>query len=188
MTHTTWRNRITGSGTLKVAEAKPHELNFRLHPAAQSQALAASLDNVGWVQQVVINSVTGNLLDGHLRVELARQRGESELPCLFVELSADEERLVLASLDPITAMASADRTKLQELLTSIQSEDEQVRGCWSRLQGNSASSCRWRLDWSIPTRRPSRRPSRSRGSATFGFWANTSFSVAIPPSRRVWSA
>jgi DNA modification methylase len=123
-----WRNRISGSGTVKVTEAKPHELNFRLHPAAQSQALAASLDNVGWVQQVVVNTRTGNLLDGHLRVELARQRGENELPCLYVELSAEEERLVLASLDPIAAMASADRAKLQELLTSIQSEDEQVRG------------------------------------------------------------
>ena len=100
-----WRNRITGSGIIKVSEAKPHALNFRLHPAAQSQALAASLDNVGWVQQVVINTTTGNLLDGHLRVDLARQRGEVELPCLFVELSEDEERLVLASLDPIAAMA-----------------------------------------------------------------------------------
>jgi DNA modification methylase len=123
-----WRSRITGSGILKVADAVANPLNFRLHPAAQSQALAASLDNVGWVQQVVVNTTTGNLLDGHLRVELARQRGESELPCLFVELSAEEERLVLASLDPIAAMAGADRAKLQELLTSIQSEDEQVRG------------------------------------------------------------
>ena len=123
-----WRSRITGSGTLKVAEAKPHALNFRNHPPTQSQALAASLDSVGWVQQVVVNTTTGNLLDGHLRWELARQRGEVELPCLFVELSADEERFVLASLDPIAAMAQADRAKLQELLTSLQSEDEQVRG------------------------------------------------------------
>jgi DNA modification methylase len=123
-----WRSRITGSGTLKVAEAKPHALNFRAHPPSQSQALATSLDNVGWVQQVVVNTTTGNLLDGHLRWELARQRGEAELPCLFVELTADEERLVLASLDPIAAMASADRNKLQELLASLQSEDEQVRG------------------------------------------------------------
>jgi DNA modification methylase len=130
---TPWRSRITGSGTLKVAEAKPHALNFRLHPTGQSQALAASLDSVGWVQQVVVNTTTGNLLDGHLRVELARERGEAELPCLYVELSADEERLVLASLDPIAAMAGADREKLQELLSSIQSKDEQVRGLLEQI-------------------------------------------------------
>ncbi len=104
-----WRSRITGSGAVKVGEARPHALNFRIHPAHQSAALAASLDQVGWVQQVVVNTTTGNMIDGHLRLELARQRGEFELPCLFVELSEDEERLVLASLDPIAAMAEADR-------------------------------------------------------------------------------
>ena len=123
-----WRNRITGSGTLKVAEALANPLNFRNHPPVQRAALAASLDTVGWVQQVVVNTTTGNMIDGHLRLTLAEQRGESELPCLFVELSQDEERLVLASLDPIAAMASADRDKLQELLASLQCEDEAVRG------------------------------------------------------------
>ena len=123
-----WRNRITGSGTLKVAEALENPLNFRNHPPVQRDALAASLDTVGWVQQVVVNTKTGNLIDGHLRLALAEQRGESELPCLYVELSEDEERLVLASLDPIAAMASADRDKLQELLVSLQCEDEAVRG------------------------------------------------------------
>jgi DNA modification methylase len=123
-----WRNRITSSGTLKVTDALANPLNFRIHPVQQRQALQASLDNVGWVQQVVVNTQTGNLIDGHLRLALAEQRGESELPCLFVELSEDEERLVLASLDPIAAMATADRAKLQELLASLRCEDEAVRG------------------------------------------------------------
>ena len=113
-----WRNRITGSGTLKVCEALANPVNFRLHPAHQRQALAASLDTVGWVQQVVVNTRTGKPIDGHLRLSLAEQRGENELPCLYVDLAEDEERLILASLDPIAAMASADREKLQELLAS----------------------------------------------------------------------
>ena len=58
---------------------------------------------------------------------MAEQRGEQELPCLYVDLAEDEERLILASLDPIAAMATADREKLQELLASIHSEDEAVR-------------------------------------------------------------
>ena len=151
-----WRNRISGSGTVKVTEAKPHELNFRLHPAAQSQALAASLDNVGWVQQVVVNTQTGNLIDGHLRLALAEQRGESELPCLFVELTADEERLVLASLDPIAAMATADRAKLQELLASIQDEDAQVRALLESIARQERIELPSAAAWSIPTPSPSR--------------------------------
>ena len=127
LTRPPWRNRITGSGVLKVAEALANPLNFRVHPAHQQAALETSLDNVGWVQQVVVNTKTGNLLDGHLRLALAEQRGEQELPCLYVDLDADEERLVLASLDPIAAMATADREKLAELLASIESQDEGVR-------------------------------------------------------------
>jgi DNA modification methylase len=130
---TRWRNRISRSGTLKVSEALANPFNFRTHPAFQREALAASLENVGWVQQVVVNERSGHLIDGHLRLSLAEQQGESELPCLFVDLSEGEERLVLASLDPIGAMATADRDKLSELLATIDSEDENVRTLLERI-------------------------------------------------------
>ena len=128
-----WRNRISRSGTLQVAEALANPFNFRTHPPYQRDALSASLENVGWVQQVVVNERSGHLIDGHLRLSLAEQKGESELPCLFVDLSNEEERLILASLDPIAAMASAERDKLSELLASIDSEDEAVRTLLERI-------------------------------------------------------
>ena len=177
---TPWRNRITGSGILKVSEAKPHALNFRLHPAAQSRALAASLDNVGWVQQVVVNTTTGNLLDGHLRVELARQRGESELPCLYVELSEDEERLVLATLDPIAAMATADRDKLAELLACIESEDEQAARPARADRPPGAYRAAGSGGWSTPTRSPSGPWSRSAARRPLASGRTTGSSVATP--------
>ena len=49
-----WRNRISRSGVLKVSEALANPMNFRTHPPYQRDALAASLDSVGWVQQVVV--------------------------------------------------------------------------------------------------------------------------------------
>ncbi len=122
-----WRNRVTGSGTLKVAEARIHPDQWRTHPAAQQAALAEVLEEVGWVQNCVVSERTGYLLDGVCRLTLAERRGESEVPCIFVDVSEEEERLILASLDPIGAMASADGAKLQELLSCIQSEDEQMR-------------------------------------------------------------
>jgi hypothetical protein len=39
------------------------------------------------------------------------------IPVLYVDLSEDEERLVLASLDPLAAMATTDEAKLRDLLT-----------------------------------------------------------------------
>ncbi len=52
---------------------------------------------------MTVNRVTGNMLDGHLRTELALERGESYLDVTYVELSPEEERLVLATLDPLGA-------------------------------------------------------------------------------------
>ena len=52
-------------------------LNWREHPAAQVRALGSVLDKVGWVQDVVVNRTTGNMVDGHLRARLALERGEA---------------------------------------------------------------------------------------------------------------
>jgi hypothetical protein len=41
----------------------------------------------------------------------------------YVDLSEDEERIILASLDPIGSMASADREELAELLSGIENPD-----------------------------------------------------------------
>ena len=61
---------------------------------------------------MVVNHTTGHLVDGHLRVELAIASGQPTIPVVYVELSEDEERIILSSLDPIGAMATADREKL----------------------------------------------------------------------------
>jgi hypothetical protein len=121
-----WRNRITGSGTLLVDDALFHDLNWRIHTKEQQAVMEAVLDQVGWVQQIIISTNSGKLLDGHLRVTLADRRGEKELPCVFVDVTPAEERLILASLDPIGAMAVPDREKLSDLLEGIDREDATI--------------------------------------------------------------
>ncbi len=91
---------------------------------------------------------------------MAEQRGESELPCLYVELSEDEERLVLASLDPIAAMAIGRPRQAQELLASIQSEDEAVRGLLESIARQEHIELPQPQGLSTPTRSPSRPTSR----------------------------
>jgi hypothetical protein len=118
---TTWRDRIVGQGEAPPADLKAaaHPLNWRLHSASQRTALAGILDEVGWVQRVILNRTTGHLLDGHLRVDLALERHEESVPVLYVELSEEEERLVLATLDPISTLAEVGREALDQLLDSL---------------------------------------------------------------------
>ena len=92
-----WRNCIVGTGSEPPDQLVANPRNWRTHPAAQRDALRGSLDTVGWVQQVLVNRVTGHVVDGHARVEEALSRGEQSVPVLYVELTDEEEALVLAA-------------------------------------------------------------------------------------------
>ena len=118
------KNRIVGSGIEKLDEILFNPRNWRIHPLNQQNALNGVLDEVGWVQEVIVNQRTGNLVDGHLRCQLAARNGETEIPVKYVDLSEDEEALILATIDPIAGMAATDKEKLDELINDIQTEDE----------------------------------------------------------------
>jgi DNA modification methylase len=118
-TATSWRNRIVGSGEERPDHLLSNPANWRVHPRNQQAALAGSLDSVGWVQQVLVNKRTGYVVDGHARVALALSRNEPTVPVLYIDLDEDEERIVLATLDPIGAMAIADKATLESLLHDL---------------------------------------------------------------------
>lgn len=102
-------------------------LNYRTHPAFQRRALSAVLDEVGYVQDVIVNRRTGNLIDGHLRVALALERREATVPVVYVDLEDAEERLILATLDPIGALAGQDAEILNRLRADLTVQDEALR-------------------------------------------------------------
>ena len=118
-----WADRIVDHGHEAPEKLLANPANWRRHPASQQSALASVLGEVGLVQSVIVNRTSGHLVDGHLRVELAIAAHQPQIPVVYVELSEDEERVILASLDPIAAMAEVDRDKLAELLEGIENED-----------------------------------------------------------------
>jgi DNA modification methylase len=128
-----WRNRIVGHADVPPAELVPNPRNWRTHPAEQQRALAGALTEVGWVGEVLVNRTSGRVVDGHLRIELALDRQEPAVPVTYVELTEDEERLVLASLDPIGAMADAEATALEELLADLEPADGDLRAFLDEL-------------------------------------------------------
>ena len=118
-----WRNRIVGTGDEAPDQLVANPANWRTHPGPQRDALRGSLAEVGWVQQVMVNQRTGFVVDGHARVEEALSRHEPTVPVLYVDLTPEEEAIVLATLDPIGAMAQRDDARLQELLSGLVVDD-----------------------------------------------------------------
>ena len=113
-----WENRIVDSGTEDPEQLLANPQNFRLHPAHQKKALTGVLSEIGWIQDVIVNRTTGHIIDGHLRVELAMSRSEP-VPVKYVELSIQEEKIALASIDPIGALAEQDQAMLDDLIEDI---------------------------------------------------------------------
>lgn len=133
-----WQNRIAGQGIKPADQFQAHPDNWRTHPKAQQKALTAILNEVGWVDTVIENVRTGNLIDGHERVWQALEHN-AEVPYIQVDLSPEEEALILATLDPIGAMAGRDQDKLkavaaqakpvsQEALETLQNIVNSVKG------------------------------------------------------------
>jgi DNA modification methylase len=122
----TWQRRIVGQGDEAPDQLLANPLNWRVHPRVQQDALRGVLREVGLVQQVVVNTQTGHLVDGHLRVQLALQEGQPTVPVLYVDLTEAEEHLVLATLDPIAALATADKAVLDNLLDGLEAKSDAV--------------------------------------------------------------
>ena len=128
-----WRNRIVSHGSVDPSTLLPSPWNWRQHPSAQQDAMAGTLRELGWIQQLVVNQRTGHLVDGHLRLAMALDAHEPMVPVLYVDLSEAEEKQALVSLDPLSAMAEADREKLAALLQEVQSGEAAVQQMLSAL-------------------------------------------------------
>lgn len=129
-----WRNRIVSEAEVAPSTIKLNPLNWRVHPKIQKETVEDSLASIGWIQKPVINRKSGNLIDGHLRVVSALEHGEAKIPVSFVDLSEDEERAVLASLDPMAGMAVMDADKLTELLTGLSVGGDALNAMFDELR------------------------------------------------------
>lgn len=135
-----WRNRIVGfDPAADPTQLLANPSNWRLHPGDQRDALRGSLSQVGWVSGVMVNVTTGHVVDGHARVEEALS-AEQTVPVLYVELEPDEEWLVLATYDPMAAMARTDHEQLGALLHELELDtDEGLSELLVRLEAEVAA-------------------------------------------------
>ena len=122
-----WRNRILETGVKAASEFVANTDNFKVHDDAQRSALDCLLAEVGWVQGVIFNVRTGNLIDGHLRIQEALKKSDdSPVPYTAVDLSPEEERLVLLLFDPIGEMAENNLENFKRLADSLNVESPEL--------------------------------------------------------------
>ena len=113
------RDRVKELRRVKASELRVNPANPRTHPEAQGGALAAMLARLGVAAAVVARELPGGaleLIDGHLRTELL---AEQEIPVLVLDVTEQEARELLATMDAIGGMAEPDTEKLGALLAEL---------------------------------------------------------------------
>ena len=141
MSKDSWRNRIVGHRDVPPEDLELNELNFREHSPHQQRVMGELLGASGWLHSVVFNRTTGRIIDGAMRVRLARQRGEASIPVTDVEITEDEELRALATFDPVGALATANRDVLDRLLGQVDADGavEELVASVARSAGLPAS-------------------------------------------------
>lgn len=85
-------------------------------------ALRRSIEEFDVVEPLVWNERTGNLVGGHQRLKILRERGDAEAEVSVVDLDAGAERMLNVALNKIEG--AWDLEKLRELLLELNAEGE----------------------------------------------------------------
>lgn len=131
-----FENKIIGHDSVDPRILVANKINWRSHSRHQQDVLEGVLSEVGWIQDVIVNKRTSKewgeqrgvpiLIDGHLRVRLALKRKIKKIPVKYVDLSPKQERLALATFDPIGSLADTDKIMLESVLDGINPNDSAI--------------------------------------------------------------
>ncbi len=126
------RDRIKELRRVKASDILPNPANWRTHPKAQQDAMRGILAEVGIADALLVRETPAGLqlIDGHLRADVAP---DSEWPVLVLDVDDKEAAKLLATVDPLAAMAETDPEKLAELLRQIDIDSEALQQMLAEL-------------------------------------------------------
>lgn len=111
--------------TLPVSDLHPADYNPRKDLAPgdkQYDKLARSIETFGYVEPIVWNRTTGNIVGGHQRLKVLVEQGYKTVEVVEVELNEQEERILNVSLNKISGRW--DNEKLTAILDELKEQDE----------------------------------------------------------------
>jgi len=120
------RNRVKELRHVPASDLRPNPKNWRTHPTAQRDALRGILAEVGMADAVLARELEDGslmLIDGHLRAETV---ADATVPVLVLDVNEAEADKLLATLDPLAAMAGKDAEQLASLLETLKGQDDKL--------------------------------------------------------------
>lgn len=106
--------------TLKAAELKAAAYNPRkdLQPEdAEYKKLRRSMEEFGYVEPIIWNERTGNVVGGHQRLKILLEQGKEEIECVVTDLDEKDEKILNVLLNKVKGRW--DIGKLADLLQEL---------------------------------------------------------------------
>lgn len=113
------RDRIRELRRVRARDLVPHPKNWRTHPGRQREVLEGLLAEIGYADALLARERPDGrlqLIDGHLRAETTP---DAEVPVLVLDLNDTEADQLLATLDPLAALAGTDARRVETLLEGL---------------------------------------------------------------------
>src|ERR1700693_3222534 len=127
---TSVRNRIKCHRRVRAGDLVPHELNFRAHPDGQRAAIQAVYEEVGFARSLLAYELPDGrlkLIDGHLRRDIDP---DMEVEVEILDVTDEEARMLLLSIDPLAALAETQEQLLNRLGEVVPEVPEDLRLAW----------------------------------------------------------
>ena len=124
------RNRIKCHRRVRAGDLVPHEFNFRTHPEMQRAALQALYREVGFARSLLAYELPDGrlkLIDGHLRRDLDP---DMEVDVEVLDVTDEEARALLLSIDPLAALAEQQEQLRQRLLELAPPVPPELEEAW----------------------------------------------------------
>lgn len=106
--------------TLDAAKLKAADYNPRrdLQPEdAEYQKLRRSMEEFGYIEPIIWNERTGNVVGGHQRLKVLLEQGAQEIECVVVDLPDKDEKILNVLLNKVKGRW--DIGKLADLLQQL---------------------------------------------------------------------
>lgn len=131
------RSRIVRHVRVRAGDLVPHELNPRTHPRDQRQALLDLYAEVGFARSLLAYELPDGrlkLIDGHLRRDL---HPDALVEVEVLDVSDEEARKLLLSIDPLATLAGHDTERLEALRRVTASDSAALTNLWNSIEDAS---------------------------------------------------
>ena len=123
------QNKVNTIVMVPIEQIIPNDKNNNKHTEEQKKRAHKIFDAQGFRQPLLISNRSGKLIAGHLRLEVAKEKGAKELPCMYQDFDSEEQEYQHLTADNALAVwAELDLAQIQTDLRDLGDFDLDLLG------------------------------------------------------------